>query len=81
MGINKKGNMVKIRRKFRDNGNNLISATRPIFEKEKKPRVPRENRLVKGNTFKKSINLYWIKRKYEKNRWRKINEIDNKTTK
>ena len=66
--------MVKITRKFRDNGNNLISANRPIFKKEKKQNVPRENRLTKGNTFRKSINLYWIKRKYEKNRWKKINE-------
>ena len=30
--------MVGIKRKFRDNGNNLITATRPIFEKEKKPK-------------------------------------------
>tara|TARA_X000001382_G_scaffold70316_1_gene49001 strand:- start:1432 stop:1623 length:192 start_codon:yes stop_codon:yes gene_type:complete len=62
--------MVKIRRKFRDNGNNLITATRPIFEKEKKPKVPRDCRIIKGNSFRKAINLYWIKRnKQRRKQW------------
>ena len=57
---------MKIRRKFRNNGNELISATRPQVNKQKKERVPRECRIVKGNSFRKAINLYWIKRNKER---------------
>jgi len=61
--------MVKIRRKFRNNGNELISATRPLVNKQIKIKVPRECRIIKGNSFRKSINLYWIKRNYERKKY------------
>ena len=57
--------MSKTRRKFRDNGNNLISATRPQHTKVK-GEVSKEFRMTDGNGFRKSINLYWSKRKKEK---------------
>jgi len=61
---------MKIRRKFRNNGNELISATRPQVNKHKKQKVPREYRMVKGNSFRKAINLYWIKRnKQRRKQW------------
>jgi len=61
--------MVKIRKKFRNNGNELISATRPLVKKQIKKKVPRECRIVKGNSFRKAINLYWIKRNYERKKY------------
>ena len=36
------------------------------LNKQKKERVPRECRIVKGNSFRKAINLYWIKRNKER---------------
>ena len=50
------------KRKFRDNGNNLIPATRPQYIKTKET-VGEESRIIEGNSFKKSINLYFRKRK------------------
>ncbi len=52
---------MKLRRKFRDNGNNLITATRPKYIKTTQ-RVEEESRIIKGNNFKKSINLYFKKK-------------------
>ena len=46
-----------MKRKFRNNGNNLITATRPQYIKTKGT-VEEESRIIKGNSFKKSINLY-----------------------
>ena len=60
--------MSKTRRKFRDNGNNLITATRPKYIKTTQ-RVEEESRIIKGNNFKKSINLYFKKSKAAKIRW------------
>jgi hypothetical protein len=56
-------------RKFRNNGRELITATRPLFKKIKKPKVPREFCIVRGNSFRESINLYWIKRKKHKRKY------------
>jgi len=46
---------LKVRRKFRNNGNELISATRPQFNKQKKGKVPRECRIVKGILLEKQL--------------------------
>jgi len=59
-----------IRRKFRDNSNTLVGASRPQC-KRSKGELPREFRIVSGNSFRKSINLYWIKRKYDKKKYKK----------
>ena len=66
MGINKKGNMVKIRRK-RDNGNNLKVPLDLYLKKRKNQEL--ENRLIKGKL--EDQYLYWIKRKYERKIWKK----------
>ena len=52
---------MTMKRKFRNNGNNLITATRPQYIKTKGT-VEEESRIIKGNSFKKSINLYFRKR-------------------
>ena len=59
---------MKLRRKFRDNGNNLITATRPTYMKTTQ-RVEEESRIIKGNSFKKSINLYFRKSRAAKIKW------------
>ncbi len=59
-----------MKRKFRNNGNNLITATRPQYIKTKGT-VEEESRIIKGNSFKKSINLYFRKSKVDKIRWEK----------
>ena len=61
---------MKLRRKFRDNGNNLITATRPTYMKTKGT-VEEESRIIKGNSFRKSINLYFRKSKASKINWEK----------
>ena len=53
---------MTIRKKFKDNGNNLITATRPRYIKIKQT-VKKEFRIIKGNSFRESINLYFKKRK------------------
>ena len=61
---------MTMKRKFRNNGNNLITATRPQYIKTKGT-VEEESRIIKGNSFKKSINLYFRKSKTDKIRWEK----------
>ena len=61
--------------KFRDNGNNLITATRPRYIKSKGT-VGKEFRMIQGNNFRKSINYYFKKSKAAKIRWSKY-EIKN----
>ncbi len=61
---------MTMKRKFRNNGNNLITATRPQYIKTKGT-VEEESRIIKGNSFKKSINLYFRKSKVDKIRWEK----------
>ena len=53
---------MTMKRKFRNNGNNLITATRPQYIKTKGT-VEEESRIIKGNSFRKS--------KTDKIRWEK----------
>mgnify|MGYP001235301415 CR=1 FL=1 len=66
---------MTLKRKFRDNGNNLITATRPQYIKTKET-VGEESRIIKGNSFKKSINLYFRKSKASKINWEKTHRKD-----